>query len=101
MSKKRKLYAVLMRGAMYLCTGLTAALLLFLFFYVMMQGLANITWEFLSTKPRYLPTERIGILPDILNTVYIVLATLLTILGGLIPARSAAKCDPVAALRSE
>lgn len=80
MSKKRKLYAVLMRGAMYLCTGLTAALLLFLFFYVMMQGLANITWEFLSTKPRYLPTERIGILPDILNTVYIVFATLIIVL---------------------
>lgn len=39
----------------------------------------NITWELLSTKPSYL-TERIGILPDILNTVYIVLATLVIVL---------------------
>ena len=43
------------------------------------QGVPNITWELLSTKPSYL-TERIGILPDILNTVYIVLATLLIVL---------------------
>ena len=33
--------------------------------------------------------------------VLIALATLLTILGGLIPAKSASKCDPVKALRSE
>ena len=60
-------------------TTLTAALVLFLFGYVLINGIPNITWEFLSTKPSYL-TERIGILPDILNTVYIVLATLIVIL---------------------
>ena len=60
-------------------TTLTAALVLFLFGYVLINGIPNITWEFLSTKPSYL-TERIGILPDILNTVYIVLATLIVVL---------------------
>ena len=60
-------------------TALTAALVLFLFGYVLINGIPNITWEFLSTKPSYL-TERIGILPDILNTVYIVLATLIVVL---------------------
>ncbi len=50
--------------------------------YVMIGGLPHITWEFLSTAPSDL-TERIGILPDILNTVYIVLATLIVLpLGG-------------------
>ena len=77
--KKRKLYIGLMRGAMIVCTALTAALVLFLMGYVLINGIPNITWELLSTKPSYL-TERIGILPDILNTVYIVLATLVIVL---------------------
>ena len=77
--KKRKFYIGLMRGAMILCTALTAALVLFLMGYVLVNGIPNISWELLSTKPSYL-TERIGILPDILNTVYIVLATLVIVL---------------------
>ena len=68
-----------MRGAMIVCTALTAALVLFLLVYVLINGIPNISWELLSTKPSYL-TERIGILPDILNTVYIVLATLVIVL---------------------
>lgn len=79
MSRKRKSYIALMRGVMYVCSGLTAALLLFLLGYVLYKGIPNISWEFLSTKPSHL-TERIGILPDILNTVYIVLATLVIVL---------------------
>ncbi|MBP3940787.1 MAG: phosphate ABC transporter permease PstA [Christensenellaceae bacterium] len=78
-SKKRKSYGTLMKGLMLLCVGLTAALVLFLLAYVLVQGIPNISWELLSTKPSYL-TERIGILPDILNTLYIVIATLLIVL---------------------
>ena len=76
---KRKLYIGLMRGAMILCTALTTGLVLFLMGYVLVNGIPNISWELLSTKPSYL-TERIGILPDILNTLYIVLATLVLLL---------------------
>ena len=79
MNKRRKLYIGLMRGAMILCTALTAALVLFLMGYVLINGIPNISWELLSTKPSYL-TERIGILPDILNTLYIVLATVVIVL---------------------
>ena len=68
-----------MKVLMLLSAGLTAALTLFLVIYVLVQGIPNITWELLSTKPSYL-TEKIGILPDILNTVYIILATLLLVL---------------------
>ncbi len=77
--KKRKIYIGFMRSAMIVCTALTAALVLFLMGYVLVNGIPNISWELLSTKPSYL-TERIGILPDILNTVYIVLATLVIVL---------------------
>ncbi len=79
MNNNRKLYIGLMRGTMIVCTALTAALVLFLMGFVLINGIPNITWELLTTKPSYL-TERIGILPDILNTVYIVLATLVIVL---------------------
>ena len=79
MNKKRKLYIGLTRGAMILCTALTGALVLFLMGYVLIKGLPNISWELLSTKPSYL-SDRIGILPDILNTLYIILATLVIVL---------------------
>ena len=77
--KKRKFYITLMRSAMVLCTLITVALVLFLLGYVLSKGLPNISWELISTKPSYL-TERIGILPDILNTLYIVLATLIIVI---------------------
>lgn len=79
MNNKRKIYIVLMRGLMVVSTALTVALVLFLIGYVLVKGLPNISWELLSTKPSYI-TERIGILPDVLNTVYIVLATLVIVL---------------------
>ena len=79
MNNKRKLYIVLMRSLMVVSTVLTVSLVLFLMGYVLVKGLPNISWELLSTKPSYI-TERIGILPDILNTVYIVLATLVIVL---------------------
>ena len=53
----------------------TAALVIFLLVYVLGKGIPHLSWELLSTKPSYL-TERIGILPDILNTLYIVVAAL-------------------------
>lgn len=78
-SKSRKAYISLMKGLMFFSVGLTIALVLFLIGYVMYKGIPNITWKLLSTKPSYL-SETIGILPDILNTLYIVLATLLIVL---------------------
>ena len=68
-----------MRALMIASTTLTAALVLFLLGYVLIRGIPNITWELISTKPSYL-AGTIGILPDILNTLYIVLATLVIVL---------------------
>ncbi|MGI6607562.1 MAG: phosphate ABC transporter permease PstA [Erysipelotrichaceae bacterium] len=76
---RRKIYISTMRGAMYVCTMLVALLVVFLFGFVLSRGIPNITWELLSTRPSYLQ-NRIGILPDILNTVYIVIATLVVVL---------------------
>lgn len=76
---RRRGYIGVMRTLMYVSAGLTAALVLFLIGYVLLKGVPNISWELLSTAPSYLE-ERIGILPDILNTLYLVMATILFVL---------------------
>ncbi len=78
-SARRRAYIAVMRVLMGIAVTLTAALVIFLIVYVLGKGLPNVTWKLLSTKPSYL-SGSIGILPDILNTVYIVLATLLIVL---------------------
>ena len=78
-SGKRKNYEILMRVLMALAVGLTGGLVIFLVFYVLSKGLPNVSWDFLTTAPSYL-TRHIGILPDILNTLYIVFATLLIVI---------------------
>ena len=77
--KKRNAYIWTVRGFMWLAAGITAALTIFLLGYVLVKGIPNITWELLSTKPSYL-RGTVGILPDILNTVYIILTTLMIVL---------------------
>lgn len=79
LSTKRKLFEGLMKSLMYLSLFVTVSLVLFLIIYVLMQGLPHISWNFLTSKPSYL-TENIGILADILNTIYIIFATLLIVL---------------------
>ena len=76
---KRNVSVWAMRMFMWLAVSITAALTLFVVGYVLIKGFPNLSWEFLSTKPSYL-SGNIGILPDILNTVYIVIATLLIVL---------------------
>ena len=78
-SKKRRAYILLMRILMWLSAALTAGLVLFLVTYVMAKGLPEISWNLLTTKPSYL-SGNIGILPDILNTVYIIIAALIFVI---------------------
>ena len=73
LSSQRRRWIFAVRGLMGLAAGLTCALVLFLLGYVLLRGIPHISWELLSTAPSILE-DRVGILPDILNTVYIVLA---------------------------
>lgn len=75
----RRAYILAMRILMGAAAVITAALVLFLIAYVLIKGLPNVSWTLLSTAPSYL-SDRIGILPDLLNTLYIVIATLLIVL---------------------
>ena len=78
-SGSRRAYILAMRILMGAAAVITAALVLFLIAYVLVKGLPSVSWTLLSTAPSYL-SDRIGILPDILNTLYIVIATLLIVL---------------------
>lgn len=78
-SARRRVYIGVMSALMGIAVLLTAALVVFLIVYVLAKGLPNVTWKLLSTKPSYL-SGSIGILPDILNTLYIVAETLVIVL---------------------
>jgi phosphate transport system permease protein len=78
-SARRRAYIAVMRALMHLAALLTCALVLAMIGYILGNGLPRITWEMLSTAPSYLQ-NRVGILPDILSTLYVVIATLLLVL---------------------
>ena len=78
-SVRRRAWGGLMRGLMVLCAALTCALALFLIVYVLVKGVPHLSWQLLSTKPSYLE-DTIGILPDIISTVCMVVTTLLVVL---------------------
>ena len=76
---KRKAYIWIMKILMWISVAITCGLVVFVIGFVLYKGVPNITWKLLTTKPSYL-TKNIGILPDILNTFYIVIATLVVVL---------------------
>ncbi len=78
-SRKRKIYVFAMKLLMIISTGFTCALTLFLIIYVLVKGIPNLSWELVSSKPSFL-SGTIGILPDILNTIYIILTTIVIVI---------------------
>ena len=78
-SARRRAWGGAMKGLMVLCAVLTCALAVFLIVYVLAKGIPNLSWKLLTTKPSYLE-ETIGILPDIISTVCMVLTTLAVVL---------------------
>lgn len=64
------------RGIVFLATIMTIALLIGMLGYILTKGLGSISWTFLTTAPSAL-NETYGILPMIINTVYIILLGLL------------------------
>ncbi|WP_297718919.1 phosphate ABC transporter permease PstA [Intestinimonas sp.] len=79
LSGRRRAYDRTLRFLLWFCAGLTCLLLAFLIGYIFVKGLPHISWSFLTTEPSFIK-DSIGILPNILNTVYIVVVTLLIIL---------------------
>ena len=72
----RKAKGNILKGLIYFCAGFTVLLLVAILGYIFVRGIPHITWELLSTSPSHI-RDTIGILPNILNTLYIILLTLL------------------------
>ena len=79
MSTHRKNMDRLLRGLMGLCSGITCLVLLMIIGYILYRGIPSLTWNLLSTEPNNL-TGNIGILPNILNTLYIIFVAMLIVL---------------------
>lgn len=75
LSWNRRLYDSGLRALLWLCAGLTCALLIFLIGYIFYRGVPHLSWEFLSTQESLLKGT-MGILPAIQNTLYVVVVTL-------------------------
>lgn len=76
---RRRAFIVLCKTGMYFAAGITAALLVFLIGYIFVKGLPNITWELLTTASSTLKGTT-GILPNLVNTLYIIVLTLIVVL---------------------
>lgn len=66
----------LLRGLLYLAAGSTCGLLLGILGYILYRGLPQVSWQLVSTVPSVLQGT-IGILPNLINTLYLVVGTLL------------------------
>ena len=76
---KRKIKCAVLNILMYLSAGIICFILLGLIGYILYRGLPHISLEFLTSKPSLI-RETVGILPNILNTIYIILITLVIVL---------------------
>lgn len=79
MSTHRKNMDRLLRGLMGLCSGITCLVLLMIIGYILYRGIPSLTWNLLSTEPNNL-TGNIEILPNILNTLYIIFVAMIIVL---------------------
>lgn len=75
----RKIKGAVLNIIMYLSAGLICLMLLGIIGYILIRGIPNISWGLLSSKPSLI-NDTIGILPNILNTLYIILITLVIVL---------------------
>ena len=78
-STRRKVKCAILNILMYLSAGIICLILLGLIGYILYRGLPHITPQFLTSKPSLI-RETVGILPNILNTIYIILITLVIVL---------------------
>ena len=79
LSPRRRFYDRGLRGLLYLCAAITCALLVFLIGTIFYRGMGDLTWGLISGQTSYLK-DTIGILPNILNTLYIILLAMAVVL---------------------
>ena len=78
-SKRRKIEIAVLNALVYICAGLMCLMLLGIIGYILVRGIPHITIPLLTSKPSLI-NDTIGILPNILNTLYIIIVTLIIVL---------------------
>ena len=79
LSLRRRVYNGTMTVLVRLGAVLTCGLLLFLIGYIFYRGIPGLSWEILTTQTSYIKNT-VGILPNILNTLYIILLAMALVL---------------------
>ena len=79
LSASRRAYNTGMRALIYIAAAIVVALLIFLLGYLLYRGLPNLTPQFLTSEESVVKDIQ-GIGPAILNTLYVILATLIVVL---------------------
>ena len=79
MTEKRRITGILLTGAVYLAAALCLAVLVGIIGYVVIKGLPAISWKLITSVPS-VTKGTLGILPFLLNTLYMILLTLLIVL---------------------
>lgn len=77
--RPRRFKEAVLRGIIVASAALTVCVLVGLILYILVQGLPHITWSFLSGTYSAVDEQAQGILPMIINTLYIVVLTLLIV----------------------
>ena len=73
---RRKIYEITLKTFIYISLAVTVILLVSLIGYIFAKGLPHLSWKLISTAPKH-STGHIGILPNIINTLYIIGLTLI------------------------
>lgn len=79
LSPARRAWNLLAKLALWLCAAVTCALLLLVIGYIFLRGAPGLSWELLTSQESVL-RGTVGILPSILNTLYVIAASLAVVL---------------------
>lgn len=78
-STQRKIKSALLNILMYVSAGLICLMLLGMIGYILMRGIPGVSLKLLLSKPSLI-RGTVGILPNILNTLYLIVTTLILVL---------------------
>lgn len=78
-SRTRKIRDLILKGLVWLSAAIICLLLAGMLCFILIKGLGHISWKFLSSKTSLL-NGTVGILPNLLSTLYIIIMTLIVVL---------------------
>ena len=79
LSSRRRVWNSTMRALLYAAAIVICALLVFLIAYILYRGIPHLSWQFLTSEESVINDVK-GIFPAIINTAYVIVATLIIVL---------------------